>query len=237
MTSELAVGLYGALALGAAGTFWAAPGRSRRWLAAGGVLGLAALALLGSTLIRHYDPGNYRTILFCVFAAWAILAAARVITTPKPVYAALYLVLVVLAVAGLLVLADAEFLAGALVIVYAGAIVVTYIFVLMLAHSTGQTDYDAHSRDPFLSTVVGFAITAAICGAVVESPASLAPIQAQAPVAAPPAGHTLALGAELLTTYAVALELAGLLLLVAIVGAIYITRQPAAVEPSDKEES
>ena len=52
---------------------------------------------------------------------------------PRPVYSAVYFVLVVLATTGLCVLAAAEFLAAALVIVYGGAIMVTYIFVIMLA--------------------------------------------------------------------------------------------------------
>ena len=58
-------------------------------------------------------------------------SAIRVITHPHPVYAALYFILTIIAMAGLILLLSAEFMAFAVIIVYAGAILVTYLFVIM----------------------------------------------------------------------------------------------------------
>ena len=70
---------------------------------------------------------------FYIFSFIALGAALRVISHPRPVYAALYFILAILSSCGLYVLLSAEFLAFALVIVYAGAILITYLFVIMLA--------------------------------------------------------------------------------------------------------
>ena len=91
----------------------------------------------------------------------AIAAAVRMITHPRPVYAALYFVIVVLSSAALFLLLEAEFMAFALIIVYAGAILITYLFVLMLAHQApqpgaefGQPEYDRVPREPAAAATV-----------------------------------------------------------------------------------
>jgi len=86
------------------------------------------------------------------------------VTHPRPVFAALYFILVVLASAALFLLMQAEFMAFALIIVYAGAILITYMFVLMLAQQTPevgtgrltQDDYDRIPREPAVAVIVGF---------------------------------------------------------------------------------
>lgn len=102
--------------------------------------------------------------LYIAFATIAIAGAVRMVTHPRPVFAALYFILVVLASAALFLLLQAEFMAFALIIVYAGAILITYMFVLMLAQqgpeeSVGRIsrdDYDRVPREPAVAVVVGF---------------------------------------------------------------------------------
>src|SRR5947207_1273185 len=122
---------------------------------------LLAVGLIFAAMLIHYTGGlkmGGMSVFFWLFSAIAIAGAVRVVTHPRPVYSALYFVLVVMASAGLFILLWAEFMAAALVIIYAGAILVTYVFVIMLAtHSArpgevegsevgGLNEYDIHSR-------------------------------------------------------------------------------------------
>ena len=130
-----------------------------------------------------------------------MLAASRVITHPKPVYCAIYFVLVVVAVAALLVLQQAEFLAVALIIIYAGAILVTYLFVIMLAHQGGSPTYDRRAREPFLAILAAFVLMAAVAGKAADLPVHVE--EPQTPVSvtsdtgstpSAPEGNTAAIG-------------------------------------------
>ena len=229
MTAELAYGVYATLFAAAVGLVLLCPRAHGRYARAGAVLAIGGVALLLTELTRRLPAGESMSGLFYVFALLAILSAGRVITTTRPVYAALYLVATVLAVAGLLVLAEAELLAASLVIVYAGAIVVTYVFVIMLAQQSRATEYDATTREPMAAAAAGFLLTAAICGVIAQT-------RWTDVVVAPPApeGNTIAVAGVLLSTYAISLEVAGVLLLVAIVGAIYIVRRDADTEEAEQ---
>jgi NADH-quinone oxidoreductase subunit J len=99
------------------------------------------------------------------------------ITSRRPVYCALYFVLVVLASAALFLLLEAEFMAFALVIVYAGAILITYLFVLMLAQQapqeggeSAQAEYDVNPREPLAAVLVGFILMAVLGDMVFAGP-------------------------------------------------------------------
>ena len=131
----------------------------------GALLGLGALAWV----VRESAAGTDErpALLFVLFSLIAIGAAVRMITHHRPVYAALYFVLVVLSSAGLFLLLEAEFMAFALIIVYAGAILITYLFVLMLAQQAqsdddpeSQPEYDRVPREPAAAVVVGFVMLA-----------------------------------------------------------------------------
>jgi NADH-quinone oxidoreductase subunit J len=181
---------------------------------------------------EHGSAERSDEIYFYLFAAAAIVAAARVITHPKPVYSAIYFVAVVIAVAALLLLQEAEFLAVALILIYAGAILVTYLFVIMLAQQPGSPIYDRRTREPFLAVVVGFVLMAMIAGRAGELPARAAEKAILADGGRNPAstaslltGNTMAIGAAVTTKYVVALELAGVLLLISMVGAIALSRK------------
>jgi NADH-quinone oxidoreductase subunit J len=124
---------YAVAALGAVAIYVTLPkeGRSAHWCLVVLVVALAAgaaLLLLGRLL---GDAGN--KLYFYLLSLLALGGAVRVVTHPRPVYSALFFVLVVLSTAGLMVLVGAEFLAAALVIVYAGAILVTYVFVIIVS--------------------------------------------------------------------------------------------------------
>jgi NADH-quinone oxidoreductase subunit J len=160
--------LYLLLALGGVGVALALPRRGLSPQIIGGLLAGAAgglVILLLSAKASEHLPNLY----FYIFSVIALGAGLRVITHPRPVYAALYFILTVIASAGLFVILSAEFLAFALIIVYAGAILITYLFVIMLATQAPTfededvlADYDAVAREPVLATVVGFLLLAVL---------------------------------------------------------------------------
>ncbi|MAW41670.1 MAG: hypothetical protein CMJ30_04560 [Phycisphaerae bacterium] len=134
----------------------------------GAVLGIGAFTGILAQLPTFYDgqvmPGG---TFFLPFALISVISAVQMITTSRPVYAALHFVLVVLASSGLLVTLGAEFLGFAVVIVYAGAILITYMFVLMLAQQAQSPDlederpsYDRFAREPIGGAVVAFLLLA-----------------------------------------------------------------------------
>lgn len=130
----------------------------------GAVIAAAAGGLIITMLSVKAAP-KIPNLYFYVFSVLSLGAALRVITHPRPVYAALYFILTVLSTAGMFVILGAEFLAFALIIVYAGAILITYLFVIMLASQAptgGDTevlaDYDAVSREPVVATLAGFVL-------------------------------------------------------------------------------
>jgi len=239
--------LYGLFAVGAAGLYLALPQpHPASTRVAGLLLGLGAivggLILLGA---RAMDSGS-TNVFFYIFAAIAIFTAARVVTHPKPVYSAVYFVAVVVAVAALLVLQHAEFLAVAVIIIYAGAILVTYVFVIMMAQQTGSAQYDTRAREPFVAVLVGFASMAAVAGRIAD-PNAMGTVAACEPKATMPAnvagdaasedtptqddpGNTVRMGRSLLGPYVIALEVAGVLLLVAMIGAIALVKKKLPAE-------
>jgi NADH-quinone oxidoreductase subunit J len=133
------------------------------------LLGLGAFGYLISIAADWIAPGQGARphVFYVIFSLIAVAAAVRMITHRRPVYAALYFVLVVLSSAGLFLLLEAEFLAFALIIVYAGAILITYLFVLMLAQQAPDPDnpeggaaYDLYPREPLGGALVGFIMLA-----------------------------------------------------------------------------
>jgi NADH-quinone oxidoreductase subunit J len=128
----------------------------------------------------------------------------------------------------------------ATIVVYAGAILVTFLFVLMLAQPEGQAFYDRLSWEAFLSAATG----AALVGILSLSVATILSPPAGAP-AAPLAQHSAAdlkknilsekhvahLGAELFSRQLIAVEVAGTLLLVALVAAVAIIAQAKSEDP------
>lgn len=174
-----AVGMYLLLAM-----------QSRAGRFVGIIVGLAALAWLAIKLIGTGEidgspvpaAGDMPQPLFYVFALIAIGAGARMITHDRPVYCALYFVMVVMSSASIFLLLEAEFMAFALIIVYAGAILITYLFVLMLAQqapteSEGEVtpEYDRVPHEPASAVAVGFLMLALIGQVVFQQPNAMPP--------------------------------------------------------------
>lgn len=215
------------LALGAVGLYFVMPGgRPQAAKAALPVLA-AALGVTIYSLISYFAPNRPMTAM-AVFAAIGLTAAVRVISHKKPVYSALYFILIVVATAGMVLLAQAEFLAAALLIVYGGAILVTYIFVIMLAQqSGGQPAYDRSSREPFLAIAGGFVILAMLANPLFKLTAKSAAAGALPPGQVEATGTVAQVGMLLLSEYAVGVQMAALLLLAAMIGAIAVARRKA----------
>lgn len=217
----MSAGLIAVLVLGGIGLYLSLP-RGREQLARLGGLFLVLAGAVLMTQIYSRAAGDSQLPWFIGLSVIALFAATRVITHRRPVYSALYFILVIVAVGGLLILAQAEFLAAALVIIYAGAILVTYMFVIMLAQqSAGSAAYDRDSRDPLLGAATGLLLLALLTARFFSGGA--------ADATQPAANHTVAaISTELLTGYALGVEVAGILLLAAMVGAIAIAMRKAA---------
>jgi len=163
------------------------------------------------------------TALFYVFSAVLLAAAFRVITARSPVYAALFLVLAFFSAACVWMLLRAEFLAIALVLVYVGAVMVLFLFVVMML------DVDLGSlRGGFwkhfpVAAVVGVVI--ALEMAAVLLPGFRLVDAPQASAAALKLGNSKMLGIEVYTRYLYPLQIAAVLLLVAIIAAISLTHR------------
>jgi NADH-quinone oxidoreductase subunit J len=237
MTSALPILLYLVFALGGVGVYLLLPKPGRSQATVGALVGGLALVGLFVVLAAQVIAPDTTGVFFYLFAAIAVAAAARVVTHVNPVYCAVYFVLVVISVAALLVLQRAEFLAVALVIIYAGAILVTYLFVIMLAHQGGSPIYDRRSREPAWAVLAGFVLMAAIAGRAGDlpapassEPATITTADASDAAAEPQSGNTIAVGEAVMTRYVVALEIAGVLLLIAMIGAIALSRKPVPTE-------
>lgn len=166
-----------------------------------------------------------QAIAFYTLAAFILGFAVLVISTKNTVHSVLFLVLNFLFVAALYVLLGAQFLAVIQVLVYAGGIVVLYLFVVMLVNLKRAPE--AHA-DPHRKTLLGFAIAAAVLieFAIVAVQAYVKP---SAPVAAaaalPVSGNTEQVGWVLYTNYLIPFEVASMLLLVAMIGAIVLAKR------------
>ena len=263
---------YIAAAIGAAGLLLVLrPGRAavRR---AGAVVGLAGFGMLLAEGLKLAGPaeGSIATPFLMAFAAVGVIGAVRVITHPRPVFAAIYFILTVLSAGATFLVLDAEFLAFALIIVYAGAILITYLFVLMLAHQSpddeighlGAEDYDRVPREPFVAVLLGFFLLASLGAAIERGPelarenaasaaARLELRKAEAARAMPrlaaalPEGAKAAdsvsnvqmVGMDLVAKYPASLELAGVVLLMAMFGAVVLARRQIELGEDERRKA
>jgi len=166
-----------------------------------------------------------QAIAFYVISAFILGFAVLVVSTKDTVHSVLFLVVDFLFVAALYVLLSAQFLAAIQVLVYAGGIVVLYLFVVMLVNL--KRPPEAH-HDPHRHTRLGFGLAAAVLvelGAI-GAYASVRPsVAAASAVATPLAGNTEQVGWLLYTRYLIPFEIASMLLLVAMIGAIVLAKR------------
>lgn len=162
-------------------------------------------------------------IAFYVLAAIVVVSAFGVISARNPVHSVLFLILTFFTSAGLFVLLGAELLAMLLVVVYVGAVAVLFLFVVMML----DVDF-AELKQGFLSYAPAGAIVAAILLLELGLVAGAALSVGGAPIAPSPAApgevtNTEAIGRVLYTDYLLVFQMAGLVLFVAMVGAIVLT--------------
>ncbi len=210
-------------------------------------------------------------IYYYLFSGIAIVSAVKVITHTRPVYAALWFVMVVLASSGLFLILSAQFMAFAMVIIYGGAILVTYMFVLMLASQSTSSDhasqaYEKVATEPIMASAAGFLLLAVLLSisfdyhsvdaarapldpantdaALIESTLANRPLKAVKTFVNNAAGEPVEvispapppnldptrlanaerIGLDLFQSHPLGLELAGVILLVSLVGAIVIAK-------------
>ena len=164
-------------------------------------------------------------IAFYIFAAVLIGSAALVVSSRNPVHSVLFLILAFFNAAALFLLAGAEFLAMILVIVYVGAVAVLFLFVVMML----DVNFD-QLREGFQRYLpIGAAVGVVLFLEVVVTVAGLqfVPTTALHLVSATPAGvsNTAALGRLIYTNYVFLFQVSGLILLVAMIGAIVLTHR------------
>jgi NADH-quinone oxidoreductase subunit J len=169
---------------------------------------------------------DVRTGLFYFFSAILLFAAFRVITARNPVYAALFLVLAFFQASAVWLLLKAEFLAISLVLVYVGAVMVLFLFVVMML----DINVDSLRRNfwkhfPVAATVgalIALEMAAVLMGGFRAGEDRAVPVAAAAQGAAQ-FSNTKELGRLLYTQYLYPLEIAAVILLVAIIAAIALT--------------
>jgi NADH-quinone oxidoreductase subunit J len=164
-------------------------------------------------------------IAFYTISAFVLLFAVLVVSTKDTVHSVLFLVVDFLFVAALYVLLGAEFLAAIQVLVYAGGIVVLYLFVVMLVNL--KRPPEAY-EDPQRRTKLGFGLSAAVLVelAAIVGYGYVTPSPSRPPTAAlPVSGNTEQVGWLLYTSYLIPFEIASMLLLVAMIGAIVLAKR------------
>jgi NADH-quinone oxidoreductase subunit J len=179
---------------------------------------------------------TFETIVFYVFAAMLISAGVLVITLRNPVHAVLSLVLAFFASAGLWLLLEAEFLAIALVLVYVGAVMVLFLFVVMMLDINIAEVREGFAR--YLPIAAMFAVLMGVSLLLVVGPSHFG--TAQVPIPPPVASdvnNTEQLGLAMFTQYVLPLEIASVVLLVAIIAAIALTLRSSRQTKAPKPES
>lgn len=169
---------------------------------------------------------DFASIVFYVLAALVVFSGVMVISSRNPVHSVLFLIFAFFNAAGLFVLLGAEYIAMTLVIVYVGAVAVLFLFVVMMLNINF-----AELRQGFLKYLpIGVAVALAMMVElymVMKASVGFEPlvrVTAQYPTPSlETATNTKAIGLLLYTDYALAFQLAGLVLLVAMIGAIVLT--------------
>ena len=169
-----------------------------------------------------FDTPTIFSVFFYAFAGLLVISALRVITARNPVHAALFLVLAFFCASGLWMLLKAEFLSLALILVYVGAVMVLFLFVVMML----DLDLEHLRRDFKKYLPVAF-----LMGAVIVLELSIVLIRSFIGTSSPvqpmleesTMSNTKALGMLIFVDYVYAFEVAGVILLVAIIAAVALT--------------
>ena len=158
------------------------------------------------------------SVFFYLFALVTCLSGLMVISSRNPVHSVLFLILAFFNAAGLFILLNAEFLAMLLVVVYVGAVAVLFLFVVMMLDINFSELREGFQKYRPLGLVIGGILIAELIATFFEYSDMSTSLPAQQGV-----HNTRALGQVIYTDYIYLFQLAGLILLVAMVGAIALT--------------
>lgn len=175
-----------------------------------------------------------QAIAFYIFATVVIVSAGLTIASRNPVHSVMWLILAFFNAAGLMVLCGAEFIAMLLVIVYVGAVAVLFLFVVMMLDIEVAAMRAGFSRYLPLGLALAVALLAEVIIAFQAWSVGGVQLAARAAPIAPEVSNIQAIGNLLYTRYLFIFEGAGLVLLVAMIGAIVLThRKRGGVRPQN----
>ena len=162
-------------------------------------------------------------IAFYLFATLTIASAIAVIFARNPVHSVLWLIVAFFNAAGLMLLVGAEFIAMLVVIVYVGAVAVLFLFVVMMLDIDFASLRSGFTRNLPFGIIIALVLLAEIVIAL--SAWKAGPALSGRTIPAAPTQNIVALGQLLYSRYLFAFEVAGLILLVAMIGAIVLTHR------------
>ena len=174
-------------------------------------------------LLSSYLRPQHMTVLIAIFyymAAASIASAVLAVTRRNPVHSMLWLLALFLHVAGIFLLLQAEFLAVVQVIVYAGAILIFYLFVVMLLDLPDEQARPRFGRHWPFAAAIGLAFAALAWPALFGT--WLAPAATPPTLEGPRAGNLSQVGTALFGPFTLPFEVASLVLLAAIIGAVVL---------------
>ncbi len=163
-------------------------------------------------------------LVFYVFAALAVLAALGMVIARSPVRSALSLALVFLSLAAMYILLNAPFLAVAQIMIYAGAVLILFLFVIMVLNPRLEM-LGARTTAQTVTAIIFAAAFAILMLAVLASGQISPPTGNFTPEAVAQTGHVQVIGALLFSQFILPFEIASMLLLIAIVGAMTLARR------------
>jgi NADH-quinone oxidoreductase subunit J len=169
-------------------------------------------------------------ILFYIFGAIAVVSAILVITNHNVVHSAAFLGATLFAVAGIFLTLNAEFLAGVQVIVYVGGILVLFVFVIMLISVDRTLHERQYNRQWTIAIITSAILITEIAYGLYRGKDSFVLPSVVPPPTAAVAGNSEQVGTALYTQYLLPFEIASILLLVAIVGAVVLSKKRTPAE-------
>lgn len=170
-----------------------------------------------------YMQWSFENILFLILAAGAVFSAVMMITRRSPITSALFLILNFFTVSGIYLLLKAQFIAIIQVLVYMGAIMVLFLFVIMLLNVKDESKISEKFSYNKISAVLLSILLFSLLGFMIYFGFSGKYLQMNAN--AENMGKAESLGKELFLNYGLSIELAGILLLAAVVGAAVLAKK------------
>lgn len=177
------------------------------------------------------------SLFFYIFAFWVVVSALMVITVKNPVHAVLWLIFAFFNSAGLILLTGSEFLGLTLIIVYVGAVAVLFLFVVMMLDINFELLKKGFWKSVPAGISVGLLFIANLLALILVGKEGISFIPRSDYLILPEASNTEAIGRILYTEFFVQFQVAGIILLVAMIGCISLTlRKRAGVRRQDSRE-